>query len=122
VRRVEIDLASSSCRIDFRPGPAMSHAMAHAFADSIREAASASPRAGRVGWWRRSSSWSRLTAYATAGDVSVWETLRVEPGRVRLRHRWLAGDPAPLDRVADAMAGVEDIRACRVALWSRTIV
>jgi uncharacterized membrane protein YbaN (DUF454 family) len=119
VRRTEIDLESASCRIDFAPGPGMSRALAHAFADAVREAASASSRAA---WWRPSPGWSRLTAYSRDGDVSVWETQPVKPGRVRLRHRMQKGDPAPLAPLADALAGNADVRHCRVSFGSRSIV
>lgn len=122
VRRVEIDLASASCRIDFGPGPGMSQAMAVAFADSVREAASAPPRADRASWWRPSPGWSILTAYTLAGDVSLWETQEVKPGRIRLRHQMQADDAVPLSRLAEKMAGREDVQGCRVSFWSRTIV
>jgi uncharacterized membrane protein YbaN (DUF454 family) len=122
VRKAEIDLTSASCRIDFDPGPGRSQAMAVAFADSVREAASASPRADRPSWWRPSPGWSVLTAYPLAGDVSLWETQEVKPGRIRLRHQMLAGDSVPLSQLVDKLAGLEDVQGCRVSFWSRTMI
>jgi uncharacterized membrane protein YbaN (DUF454 family) len=119
VRKAEIDLASASCRLEFGSGPTTSQAMAEAFADSVREAASADPHANWMRRWRPSAGWSALTAYPLNGDVSFWEIVEVKPGRMRLLHRMRAGhEPVPLSRLANALSGFEGVAACYVRLWS----
>ena len=122
VRKAEVDLMSASCRIDFGPGPRGPQAMAVVFADSVREAASASPRGDRASWWRPAPGWSVLTAYPLADGVSVWETQEVKPGRIRLRHQMLGGDVVPLSRLAEELSSLEDVQGCRVTFWTRSIV
>jgi uncharacterized membrane protein YbaN (DUF454 family) len=119
VRKAEIDLASASCRLEFGSGPATSQAMAEAFANSVREAASADPHADRIRMWRPSAGWSALSAYPLNGEVSFWEIVEVKPGRMRLLHRMRAGhEPVPLSRLAIALSGFEGVEACYVRLWS----
>jgi uncharacterized membrane protein YbaN (DUF454 family) len=121
IEKGEIDLASASCRLEFSPGWASTQSMAGAFADSVREAAATAPDADRTAWWRPTAGWSTLTAYRLTGDVSLWETHKVKPGRIRLRNRNLPRDRARLTRLADTLAGLEGVKGCRVSPWFRTI-
>jgi uncharacterized membrane protein YbaN (DUF454 family) len=118
VSRAEVDLSSATCRIEFGAGLATSRDMAGAFADSVREAAAGSPNGGRTPWWRRTAGWVALTAYTLPGGVSVWETLEVKPGRIRLRHQEFAGDHVRLSRLADALSTLPEVAACHVRPWS----
>src|SRR5580658_3855847 len=60
VRKAEIDLGSSTCRVEFDLLSSSPAVMAEVFADAVR---TASVRAERTRWWRRSPRWSTLTAY-----------------------------------------------------------
>ena len=104
----EIDLASSTCRVDFDlvsdPG-----GDGEVFVDAIRTV----PSAGRTPWWKRNARWSTLTAYRFA-DLTLGNapdergvsgsSIGVRPSR---RVRW-SGRPRGEPRRG---------RACHVSLW-----
>lgn len=118
VRRAEIDLPSSTCRVDFDLGSSTPAAMADVFVAALR---SASARVGRPRWWQRTPRWSTLTAYRSDGAVSCWETHADAPERVRLLHRGDTRDRAASTRVADRLARLDGVDHCRVSLWSHRI-
>ncbi len=118
VRKAEVDLASSTCRVDFDLASSTRAVMGRILVEAIR---TASARAGKNAWWRRSPRWSSLTAYRSFGELSLWETYADEPGSVRLSHRGLARDRAAASRLADSLAGLEGVERCHVSLWSHRI-
>jgi uncharacterized membrane protein YbaN (DUF454 family) len=121
VRKAEIDLDAASCRIEFGRGSESSQSMAATFVDSVREATAGLPAGGGDRWWWPAPSWSVLTAYPLAHDVSFWETLGCKADERRLRNERLPGSRAPLTRLVDAVAGLEGIEQCKVSPWFRTI-
>jgi uncharacterized membrane protein YbaN (DUF454 family) len=118
VRKAEIDLASSTCRVDFDLLSNSPAVMAEVFADAVR---TVPVRAGRTPWWRRSSRWSTLTAYRFFGGISLWETHADQPESIRLFHEGSVGDRATYARLADSMAGLEGVERCQISLWSHQI-
>ena len=84
VRKAEVELASSTCRVEFDLDSNTRAVMGGILGEALR---TASARAGKTPWWRRSPRWSTLTAYRSFGDLSLWETYADEPGSVRLVHR-----------------------------------
>ncbi len=118
VRKAEVDLGSSTCRVDFDLASSTRAVMGRILVEAVW---TASTRAGKNPWWRRSPRWSTLTAYRSFGEVSLWETYAGEPRSVRLSHRGLARDRAAASRLADSLAGLEGVERCHVSLWSHRI-
>jgi uncharacterized protein len=121
IRKAEVDLASASCQIEFCPGSQTPRSMADSSDRAIREASSGPALLERICSWRRRGAWSTITAFRLPEGVSLWEAFAVEPAQVRLRRSGLTGNRAQLARVADAVADLEGVDACRVSLWSHCI-
>jgi uncharacterized membrane protein YbaN (DUF454 family) len=118
IHKAEVDLASASCQIEFSPGSTTSQCMADSFARAVREASAGSSWLDRVSWWRRRRGrWSALTAFRLPEGVSLWETFEVEAARIRLRRPGVTGNRARLSRLADTLADLEGVEACRVSPW-----
>jgi uncharacterized membrane protein YbaN (DUF454 family) len=118
--KAEVDLLSSTCRIEFDPRSSTPRAMAEAFSSAVRQAAADHVRSKRNGWWSP-GGWSAMTAYRVNGHISIWETVEVKPGRIRLRHRGLPSDRPRLSHLADSLAGLDGVTGCRVHPWSRAL-
>src|SRR5271157_149178 len=118
VRKAKVEIASSTCCVEFDLAPSTRAVMGGILAEAIR---TASARCGKTPWWRRSPRWSTLTAYRSFGDLSLWETYADEPGSARLVHRGHARDRAAASRLADSLAGLEGVERCHVSLWSHRI-
>ena len=118
VRKAQVDLASSTCRVEFDLASSTPAFMGGILAEAIR---TASARAAKSPWWRRSPRWSTLTAYRSFGDLSLWETHVDEQGSVRLVHRGHGANRAVASRLADSLADLEGVERCHVSLWSHRI-
>jgi len=118
IRKAEVDLASGSCQIEFSPGSQTPRSMADSFVRAVRAASSGSALMDRICWWRRRGGWSALTAFRLPEGVALWETFEVEPDQIRLRRPGVAGNRAGLARLADTLADLEGVEACRVSPWS----
>ncbi len=77
VRKAEVDLASSTCRVEFDLASNSRAVMGGILVEALR---TASARAGKTPWWRRSPRWSTLTAYRSFGDLSLWKRTRTIRG------------------------------------------
>ena len=121
IRKAEVDLAAASCQIEFCPGWQTPRLMADSSDRAIREASSGPALWDRICWWRHRGAWSAFTAFRLPQGVSLWETFAVEPAQVRLRRSGLTGDRARLALVADTVADLEGVEACRVSPWSHRI-
>jgi uncharacterized membrane protein YbaN (DUF454 family) len=122
VSRVEVDLASASCRLEFASAAVTPQEMAGTFSDSVREAA-AQAGPGGSSWWRPTGAWVALTAYSLAGGISIWESLEIQPGRIRIRHRRFKGDHVRPARLAAAVSNLPQVaRACARPLSSRITI
>src|SRR5271157_1141094 len=118
VRKAEVELASSTCCVEFDLASNTPAVMGGILVEAVR---TASARSGKTPWWRRSPRWSTLTAYRSFWELSLWETYADEPGSVRLVHRGHARDRAAASRLADSLAGLEGVERCYVSLWSHRI-
>jgi uncharacterized membrane protein YbaN (DUF454 family) len=121
IRKAEVDLPSSSCQIEFNGGSHTPRSMADSFVSVVRAASAGSSLIDKVRWWRRRGRWSTITAFRLPDGVSIWETFDREPAHIRLRRPSLAGDRTQLSRVADSLADLDGVEACRVSRWSRRI-
>lgn len=119
--KAEVELASASCQIEFSPGSQSALCVADSFARAVREASAGSSLLDSIWWWRRRGRWSALTAFRLPSGVSLWETFEVDPAQIRLRHREVPGNRARLSRLADALAALDGVAACRVSAWSNRI-
>jgi uncharacterized membrane protein YbaN (DUF454 family) len=117
VRKVEVDLASTTCRVDFDDVSSHTAVMVGMFVDAVREATSWEERP----WWRVGPRWSTLTAFRFQGDISRWETHEDRPGRFRLINRGIDGDRDSCSRLADRVSGLEGVGRCHVSPRSRQI-
>ncbi len=120
--KAEIELGSATCRIQFEPGSANARAMADALSAAVAQAATKTQASRTLPWWRSEKQWSSLTAYPVSGDVSLWETLESEPGRIALRHTGAPRDRGRLARVRDSIVRVKGVESCRTCTWSPTLV
>jgi uncharacterized membrane protein YbaN (DUF454 family) len=121
VRKIMVDLASASCRVEFHAGELNAHKMAATFAGCVHEACEAARDGDGTPWWQPSTNWVALTAYTLPGGVSLWETLEASPGRIRVRHQGLSGDFARLSQVALALAHRDRVVACKAIPWSHRL-
>ena len=123
VRRVEVDLESASCRVEFCTGSASMPDLANTFAAAVRDATEESPNGTRALLWRLPTDWCALTAYRLPGngESSLWETLERKPGRIRVRNRGRAGDHGRLARLAGLLPGRNGIEGCCLAPQSRIL-
>ena len=116
--KAEIDLASATCQVDFGQGSTTTQGMANEFAEAVREAAG-SPANGQIlSWWSLGGSWVKLTAYRLQDDVSVWETLDIQPGRIRIRNRRLATRDSARVQLVDALTHRDGVESCQELPWS----
>jgi len=118
VRIAEIDLASAACHVDFGPRSTTSQGMANAFADSVREAASSQSNGEPFSWWPLGGDWLKLTTYPLQDDVSVWETLDIQPGGMRIRNQRLAAANSRGWQLAEALLHLDGVENCHVNAWS----
>ncbi len=119
--KAEVELASASCQIEFSPGLQTAQCVADSFVRAVQEASAGASLLDRIFWWRRRGRWSALTALQLPEGFSLWETFEVQPTQIRLRRGGVAGNRARLSRLADALAGLEGVEACRVSAWSHRI-
>jgi uncharacterized membrane protein YbaN (DUF454 family) len=119
--KAEIDLASASCRIEFCAGSQAPRLMADSFVGAVRDASAGCSFFDRFALWRRPRQWSALTAFRLPEGPSLWESVEVEPAQIRLRRPGVVGHRARLSRLADTLAEIEGVDACRVSPWSRQI-
>ncbi len=115
VKRAEIDLDSSNCRIDFQHEQNSPNAMAEAFVEAIQSASASSQRKS---WWSGAGRWSSLKAYRTEEGVSLWETRISHSESVKLIHSGVPGSREAAVGVKEKLAGVAGIQKCRVSAWN----
>jgi uncharacterized membrane protein YbaN (DUF454 family) len=121
IHKAEIEFASASCQIEFSPGSNAPRSMADGFVRAVREASAGSSWIGRISRWRRRGRWSTLTAFRHQDGVSLWETVELEPARIRLRRPGISGSRSRLSLLADALAEIEGVEACYVSPWFHRI-
>lgn len=117
IRRVEVNLDSATARMDFA-GVANAQELALAFAAAVRKTSEPSTESA---WWERTESWSSLTAFRSDGHSSVWETLEVNPGRIRIRHQGLPGDRARVAKLAGSLDAQEGVVLARRSFFGRSL-
>lgn len=122
IGKAEIDLAAATCRIQFEAGAQSARAMADAFSLAVGEAVAHTHSARTLPWWRSERTWSTLTAYPVADDVSVWETLERAPGRIKLRHSGAPWERGRLTRLRDRAARLSGILSCGANTWTHTLL
>jgi uncharacterized membrane protein YbaN (DUF454 family) len=122
ILKAEIELGTATCRIQFDPGSSTARAMAEALSVAIGQATAKARASRTLPWWRREREWSRLTAYPIGGDVSLWETLESESGRLTVRHSGAPNDRGQLARLRDSVVGLVGVDSCQTCTWSPTLV
>jgi uncharacterized membrane protein YbaN (DUF454 family) len=113
VSKVQIDLTSATCRMDFSSGPATSSEIARVFAGCVDGACPDQPGAGTIAGWQSDEYWITLSAYPLSGDVSLWTTLAAEPGRILFEHQGPSGNGEKLGQVAEDLANLDGVERCR---------
>jgi uncharacterized membrane protein YbaN (DUF454 family) len=121
VEKAEIDLAASSCRLEFDRRSATAQTMADAFTTAVGHAAEKPTCIEWLQWWRRPSRWSALTVYRAPDGVSTWETLEERPGQIRLRHGAGPGDRTRVSGLADSLSTLDGVEGCHVSSWFGTL-
>jgi uncharacterized membrane protein YbaN (DUF454 family) len=121
ISKAEVDLGSASCQIEFCHGSQTPRSMADSFVRAVREASSGPALLDRVCWWRHRGRWSAWTAFRLPEGISLWETFEIEPAQIRMCRAGVEGNRARLSRVADTVADLEGVDACRVSPWSHCI-
>jgi hypothetical protein len=120
--KAEVEFASASCQVEFGPGVQTALCMADSFVCAVQEAAAGSSLLERIGWWQRPyRGWLAMTAFHLPDAVSLWDAFEVKPAQIRLRRRGVAGNRARLSRLADALAELDGVEACRISRWSHQI-
>jgi uncharacterized membrane protein YbaN (DUF454 family) len=118
VLKAEIDLASATCHVEFGPRSTTSQSMANDFADSVREAAGSQSIGKPFSRWPLGGTWLKLTAYPLQDGVSVWETLGVHPGWMRIRNQRLVAGNSRGWQLAEALADLDGVANCHANSWS----
>jgi uncharacterized membrane protein YbaN (DUF454 family) len=112
ISKAEIDVKSSSCRIEFRRGATTAQKMADAFAECVREAAASSSSIALPLWDASAADSLTLTAYPLSGDVSLWEKRDTGPGQISIRNQNARLDHDRLSKLADEIAGFDEVEGC----------
>ncbi len=119
--RAEVELESSTCRIEFESAWATSKLMAEVVTSAIRQALETAPAEPRITWWQPAGAWSTLTFYSDQDDLSIWETRERRQGAIRFRHASRSGRKARLSRIAQELDAVPLCRNCHLVRWSRRL-
>jgi hypothetical protein len=120
--KAEVEFASASCQIEFGPSVQTALCMADSFVCAVQEAAAGSSLLERIGWWQRPCrGWLAMTAFHLPDAVSLWDAFEIKPAQIRLRRRGATGNWSRLSRLADALAALDGVEACRVSRWSNQI-
>jgi hypothetical protein len=119
--KAEVEFASASCQIEFIPGTQTALSMADSFVTAVREATGTRSLLERVCWWQRRGGCSSMTALRLPDAIALWEAFEVKPAHIRLRRRGVTGNRAGLSRLANGLAELEGVEACRVSRWSRQL-
>jgi uncharacterized membrane protein YbaN (DUF454 family) len=117
VRRVEFDLTSSTCRIDFDLTASSPAVMAGVIVSAVRNVPHRGFGLPRLGLGPK---WATLTAYRTAGVVSVWETHENGSERCFVRDEGPTGGPGRRELAAD-LSTMEAGAVFHVARWARRL-
>jgi uncharacterized membrane protein YbaN (DUF454 family) len=121
MRKAEIDLELASCRLEFAESAGGGQQMADFFSECVQEATSGSVKVGNRGFDPKSQRWIKITAYPLGNDVSLWETFRGKPDRVKLRHHWGEDDESQFRYMSEAVADLSEVVRCEPRPWSRTL-
>jgi uncharacterized membrane protein YbaN (DUF454 family) len=121
IGKAEVDLSSSSCRIEFAGKAASPQTMAEFFANCVQEAASGFADARKESLGRKGHGWTKMTAYPLANDVSLWETFDAKKDRVKLRHQWPEGGDRQFPLMAEAISRLGDVERCEANHRSRSL-
>ncbi len=109
VRKAEVNLKASACRVDFDPSSTAAEVMARVFADAVRVASATLPK---TPWWKHVPVWSTLTASRSNGEFSIRETREDRPvaevavGWRRWRNLAMAGGAFGLTIVGVVVPGI----------------
>ena len=119
VRAAQVDLGSSTFRLEFTPGEVSEKDMARRFAEAMRDALSEQDNAGQT--QGQNDDWAALAAYPVGSSVSSWEIVREGPDSLKLRNVLLRHDSNLAQRVAKQLRQSPGILTARVSPWQRNL-
>jgi len=90
VRAAQVDLGSSTFRLEFTPGEVSEQEMAGRFAAAMRDALAEQKRAGQTDG--HAGDWAALAAFPAGRAVSSWEIVRESADCLKLRNAMLRHD------------------------------
>ncbi len=119
VHAAQVDLGSSTFRLEFTPGEVSENDMAGHFAAAMREALAEQKQASQpVGGH---DDWAALAAFPAGHSVSTWEIVRESADSLKVRNMILRHDSNLARRVAKELRQLPGILAARVSPWQRNL-
>ena len=119
VRSAQVDLGSSTFRLEFIPGRVSEQEMAARFAGAVRDALSEQARSNRTDG--RDDGWATLATFPAGASVSSWEIIHESPNCLKLRNGILRQDSNLARRIAKELRQSPGIITARVSPWRRDV-
>ena len=119
VRSARAMLLAGRCEIEFELGEANRAQIANRVATAVRRAIAPGALDGNA--TGSSESWSTVSGYCVNRAISVWQTVREQPGRLRLRNPLLRANATLAARCANGVADLPGVESCKSTLWSRDL-
>jgi uncharacterized membrane protein YbaN (DUF454 family) len=119
VRSAQVDLGSSTFRLEFTPGRVSEQQMSSRFAEAVRDALSEQERANQTDG--RDDDWAALAAFPAGRSVSSWEIIHESPDYLKLRNGILRQDSNLARRTAKELRQTPGIITARVSPWRRNL-
>lgn len=115
VRSVQISLDSGACRMEFTAKRISESQMAETFARAVKEATSGSSAESQMD--HHGLEWGTLAAFPAGETVSLWETVREAPDRLKVYNALLRYDSTLARKVAKELRAQPGVFSCRVSPW-----
>ncbi len=119
VRAAQVDLGSSTFRLEFTPGQVSEQEMAGRFAAAMRDALAEPKRDGQTDG--HAGDWAALAAFPAGRAVSSWEIVRESADCLKLRNAMLRHDSELARSTAKELRKSSGILTARISPWRRDL-